>query len=534
MTNEITASALIEYANLMKMDDIRKSFSLMNNDFRLCDKLFETIDNCNYSMYSLTEGAKFDSVKKVANSAVKALIRKLKALASQLLATLKKIAGINKVTETGNYIDINKAMSVLDKLDNDTNLDSITKKYYAGEKIDVNKLQSLINRCNKMIDILERNDDQESVNKKLQIIKNILNQSETLMDSLFRSSKALSVSGAIVSPKVIKANKERFKEKYQYDPKNRTIVVDGETYRIRMSNDSDGESKGLSMGPKMDYKSIGTSANLTNKRGGIYLDDSFWKLKNDQQRAAILSHEIGHLKYHSINAKSRHLDKETVVERNVDKASSLKSAEFLNRGLAENNKKLSKLADKNKNNQRNIDRRENIEKYKKYENPRIPHTNVDEFEADRYAANKYGSKTLKKALKNTVKITTSKKEFNKAYDRLIDQEKKYINGLLQNSILTESDKEELREELREANRELENPSARSKLNRWLSRMMTKYQNRKDLQARFKALKDTEIKADVYRDKAKNEAVELLCDELTLCENVDEINIVFDALESLLG
>ena len=112
MTNEITASALIEYANLMKMDDIRKSFSLMNNDFRLCDKLFETIDNCNYSMYSLTEGAKFDSVKKVANSAVKALIRKLKALASQLLATLKKIAGINKVNETGNYIDINKAMSV--------------------------------------------------------------------------------------------------------------------------------------------------------------------------------------------------------------------------------------------------------------------------------------------------------------------------------------------------------------------------------------------------------------------------------------
>ena len=65
-------------------------------------------------------------------------------------------------------------------------------------------------------------------------------------------------------------------------------------------------------------------------------------------------------------------------------------------------------------------------------------------------------------------------------------------------------------------------------------MMTKYQNRKDLQARFKALKDTEIKADVYRDKAKNEAVELLCDELTLRENVDEINIIFDALESLLG
>lgn len=126
-------------------------------------------------------------------------------------------------------------------------------------------------------------------------------------------------------------------------------------------------------------------------------------------------------------------------------------------------------------------------------------------------------------------MATSKKEFNKAYDRAIDQQKKYINGLLQDSGLSESDKE-----LREANRKLENPSAQSKLNRWLSRMMTKYQNRKDLQARFKALKDTEIKADVYRDKAKNEAVELLCDELTLCENVDEINIIFDALESLFG
>ena len=189
MTNEMIASALIEYANLMRMDDIRESFVSMDNEFRLCDKLFETIDNCNHSMYILTEGAKFDNVKKVANSAVKALIRKLKALISQLLATLKKIRGINKVGIPGNCIDINKAMSVLDKLNDDNDdidLDSITKKYYAGEKIDVNKLQSLINRCNKTIDILERNDDQESVNKKLQIIKNILDQSKALMWVLYR------------------------------------------------------------------------------------------------------------------------------------------------------------------------------------------------------------------------------------------------------------------------------------------------------------------------------------------------------------
>ena len=52
-------------------------------------------------------------------------------------------------------------------------------------------------------------------------------------------------------------------------------------------------------------------------------------------------------------------------------------------------------------------------------------------------------------------MATSKKEFNKAYDRAIDQQKKYINGLLQDSGLSESDKEELRE----ANRKLENPSA---------------------------------------------------------------------------
>lgn len=189
MTNEMIASALIEYANLMKMDDIRESFVSMDNDFRLCDKLFETIDNCNHSMYILTEGAKFDNVKKVANSAVKALIRKLKALISQLLATLKKIRGINTVGISGNCVDINKAMSALDKLNDDNDdidLDSITKKYYGGEKIDVNKLQSLINRCNKTIDILERNDDQESVNKKLQIIKKILSQSKALMWVLYR------------------------------------------------------------------------------------------------------------------------------------------------------------------------------------------------------------------------------------------------------------------------------------------------------------------------------------------------------------
>lgn len=524
MTNEITASALIEYANLMKMDDIRKSFSLMNNDFRLCDKLFETIDNCNYSMYSLTEGAKFDNVKKVANSAVKALIRKLKALASQLLATLKKIGGINKIPESGNYIDINKAMSILDKLNGDVDSNQITKKYYAGEKIDVNKLQSLINRCNKMIDILERNDDQESVSKKLQIIKNILNQSKTLMNVLVKLSSD--------SPETIKANKERFKDKYKYDPKNRTIVVDGETYRIRMSSDDDTETKGLSS-ISMDHKVVGTSANLLNKRGGIYLDDNFWKLKSDQERAAVLSHEIGHLKYHGVNVKSRHLNKDTVVGGNVEKAKTVKGSNFFdegNRGFEENNKKLEKLANKNKDKQQNIDRRKNIERYKKYENPKIPHANTDEFEADRYAANKYGSKTLKKALKNASKLANDKKEYNRAYKEAINQQKAFIDEFLKNEYLSDKEKEDLKKQ----KHDLENPSIQMRLNKWLTRMANKYQSNKDLQARFKALRDTKIKADVYRDKAKNEAVELLCDELTLCENVDEINIVFDALESLLG
>ena len=522
MNNEFTAIALIEYANLINMDYIEHDLSNMNDEFSSCDKLLETIDSCYEYRYILNESSKLDAINNIKKSAIKTLIRKLKALASQLIATIKKLRGIDKIPKDGKYIDMNKALSVLDKIENYDDSDSLSKKYYAGEKIDVNKLQSLINKCNKMIDFVENDEDSD---RKLRIIKFILNQSKTLMEDLIKLPYN--------SPEVIELNKKRFKEKYKYDPKNKTIVFDGETYKIKMSGD-DTKLKGLINVKTLDQKSYGTSSNLLNKRGGIYLDDNFFKLKTDEQRAAILSHEIAHLKYHSINAKSRHLDKEMVTDSNVSKASSNRyyNTPFSdNRGFDENIKKLEKLKEKNKNNTRNIDRRKNIENYKKYEDKtKNPHINTDEFEADRYAANKYGDKKYKKALKAYAKEVTKKDSFNKNFDNELNNAKSVINELLEDDSTPEDLKKELRSQLNELNKSSDK-SAKYKLIRFISRLMTKYAGHKDLQARFKALK-AKVNKDVYKDKAKNEAIELLYDELLLCENINDFEIVLNALEYL--
>ena len=520
MDNELTAIALIEYANLIKMDDIENDLSNMDYEFRSCDKLLETINSCSKYKYTLNESSKSDAINNIKNSAIKTLVRKLKALASQLIATIKKLRGIDKIPKDGEYIDINKTLSVLDKIENYDNSYSLIKKYYVGEKIDVNKLQSLINRCNKMIDSVENDEDN---NRKLRLIKYILNQSKTLMGDLIKLAHN--------SPEVMESNKKRFKEKYKYDPKNKTIVFDGETYKIRMSDDNDTKVRGLiNNGASYNQKGYGTSANLLNKRGGIYLDDTFFKLKTDEQRAAILAHEIAHLKYHSVNAKSKHLDKELVTDGNIEKAKSFASYNDLsknNRGFYKKNKKLKELKEKNKNNKRNIDRRKNIEKYEKANDS---HINTDEFEADRYAANKYGDIKYKKALKEYNKESMRKDNFNKNYDDYINSIKQATSELLKNDNLSEIDRFRLKSILATLH-STDNKSVKYKLNRFIDRLKTKYIRHKDLQARFKALK-AKVNKDVYKDKAKNEAIELLYDELLLCENINDFEIVLNALGCL--
>lgn len=62
----------------------------------------------------------------------------------------------------------------------------------------------------------------------------------------------------------------------------------------------------------------------------------------------------------------------------------------------------------------------------------------------------------------------------------------------------------------------------------VSRFGSIQQNNKDLKARFKALKDTVVKPEVY-GQANTESSELLIDAFTICESVDEVEDIFNVI-----
>ena len=89
---------------------------------------------------------------------------------------------------------------------------------------------------------------------------------------------------------------ERFKKKYNYNPSDKTITVDGEKYRIDMDINkplaeyinSEGETK---------YHARRVSVTGSRRTiPTITLDKDFFALKDDSRRDAILKHEIGHAK----------------------------------------------------------------------------------------------------------------------------------------------------------------------------------------------------------------------------------------------
>lgn len=114
--NEAIAFELLEKADYMINETINECFSDI-------DKLVGVINNCEHAVFNtsiLNEESngksKIDTALKVANHAWKAIVRKLKVIVSQLVALFKRISGNNKIPKDGNYIDISKAINIVDKI----------------------------------------------------------------------------------------------------------------------------------------------------------------------------------------------------------------------------------------------------------------------------------------------------------------------------------------------------------------------------------------------------------------------------------
>lgn len=195
-----------------------------------------------------------------------------------------------------------------------------------------------------------------------------------------------------------------FKKRYHYDSKEKTIKVCGETYKVDLDTKSPIVYVSLMTGDKIPILRQ-TSATLQGNKeedAFIILDNKFFKIKGKKQREALLQHEIGHLKMHSLNTKSKYLDKRFITKDEVDNHVDPKvEKQYLHnkKGTKEEREERDKIR----------------EAAKKYEDPDCYHSVAKEFEADRYAANRTSEKDLIDGLKQLYKVSGKKLELLKTY-----------------------------------------------------------------------------------------------------------------------
>lgn len=247
-------------------------------------------------------------------------------------------------------------------------------------------------------------------------------------------------------------NIRRFKEKYHFNPKDSTIVVDGHKYKVDMRfKDPISYIKGVGVSDN-----LGTAARID---GGsvdatpITLSKSFFMLKDDSRRAAVLQHEIGHLKLHSNNPKNPHIDKKAISRnlsttnskyyvrrqvQNLRKEDPSMSKQEIRRTLKDdpsvqkrmkNNKELVALSTATKSEEAERDKlRKRAIELSSTKNPLAgKHLNPLEIEADRYAANKVGERPLKRALRESYKKGRSDKPMLSEDKNAIDKTVRGIN-----------------------------------------------------------------------------------------------------------
>lgn len=233
---------------------------------------------------------------------------------------------------------------------------------------------------------------------------------------------------------------KRFKEDYQYDPKTKTIVVDGNTYKANIT--PKGNLMCVIVNGKPVWTVNTTSTSFNNGEPTINIDSNFFKLKgtktkgHNRQRAA-LQHEIGHAKLHSYNPSVETTDKRALTRDMLDARINDSIRELIHdlreKGVIketdgyDNNEIARALADKT-----GAKLGKNFDTYARYTNmdardrkirldarnaamkylPTVidynaysKHTTAEEFEADRYAANKTDESSIKQATRESYKQT---------------------------------------------------------------------------------------------------------------------------------
>ena len=223
----------------------------------------------------------------------------------------------------------------------------------------------------------------------------------------------------------------RFKERYKYNPSDKTIVVNGTRYKVD-----------LDIAKPIIYLPDGAGGHAATPRqtcfawtdeGQIILDKKFFQLKDDKRRAAVLQHEVGHGKLHNTTPGNKTADRskisrtmimDEIAEQEAELKKYYKQIGFSDKETAEyvqmwkdgikpnidgylKMSTASEVEDKIRASARAAAR-----KYVPKHNPNLDktHTNANEFEADRYAANKVGERYIKRGVRETMKMASKPKE----------------------------------------------------------------------------------------------------------------------------
>lgn len=187
-----------------------------------------------------------------------------------------------------------------------------------------------------------------------------------------------------------------------------------------------------------------TAAENQNSDPTIHVDKNFYRLKNSKRREGVLQHEVGHTKLHNSIGDAKHVSKDlknreggqlnlsTIVRQTRESLmNSIFSKEDIDEYLKSSEFKaaLKDLREKynaggmSENQVRSTLRKTAMQKLRKYQNKNNSHANVQEFEADRYAANKVGTKNIKKGIRET--YTRTKRDTKRTIDKLnIDKDTK--------------------------------------------------------------------------------------------------------------
>lgn len=236
----------------------------------------------------------------------------------------------------------------------------------------------------------------------------------------------------------------KFKKKYNFvpDANNRNtgqITVDGRQYPVDLDINNPFINTNSGVFPR------NTITDLTpgDKQGKIFIDKNFMKLKPKQSNA-VLQHEIGHNRLHSLSSNTPNLIKNAEHIGSIDSQAGAyaravhyidpdtpkKTAKkFIRDSVLDDAKDYKKRAKKVPENIKKS-RGEMYSYMKKYTSPENDHINQREFEADRYAANHSGhpvtgasgKSQLKRGLRNLYK--QQKDNWYNRYAQTVDYEKR--------------------------------------------------------------------------------------------------------------